>query len=536
MEPIKSQEERKKLNNRLRQRRWRERQRKIKQEKEKLNPTIIPPKEKLFNWCENRLKVPTGILKNKPYKIYPWQRRFLKAALKPDIMEAALSVSRKNGKSGLICALLLAYLKGPLNQKNWRCVVTSMTGALAGELKEQIQQTAEASDLSIEVKGSPPPGYIIGDNGAKVNFLAADKATGHAIGADIALIDEAGLMRENQRGLWNAMLTSISGREGKFICISILGDGPMFKELRQRKAEKGVVWHEYCSELNDDYTDKNVWHKANPGLKNGIKSIKYMESMCARAQQTSSDLSFFRAYDLNAPQNPNKVLLLTYDQWQKCKKEYPERKGWCVIGVDLGGSTSMTAAAAYWPETGLLYVRGAYPGIPDIQIRAQKDGVGTRYERMIENGELKIYPGMRTTPVKHFLKDFLQDLRNEDIRCISADRYRQSEALDIYSELKIPYRLNWRAQSWAEQSDDVRAFQRAAIDGNIKCGNNLLLESAIMESALVFDPNGNSKLDRSEALGRIDAASASIIALGEGMREELRLKGNIGGNYFGIVE
>ena len=46
-----------------------------------------------------------------------------------------LSVARKNGKSGVIAAVLLAHLAGPLNRPEWRGIVTSMTGELAKELE-----------------------------------------------------------------------------------------------------------------------------------------------------------------------------------------------------------------------------------------------------------------------------------------------------------------------------------------------------------------------------------------------------------------
>ena len=83
------------------------------------------------DWAESRLTIPTGPLRGQPFKIADWQRQFLVDALAPGIREAGLSVARKNGKSGLIAALLLAYLVGPLNSTLWRGIVVSETGLLA---------------------------------------------------------------------------------------------------------------------------------------------------------------------------------------------------------------------------------------------------------------------------------------------------------------------------------------------------------------------------------------------------------------------
>ena len=132
----------------------------------------------------------------------------------------------KNGKSGLIAALALAYLVGPLNATLWRGIVVSLTGILAGELRDAIELTANASGLSgITVKKYPPPGTIEGLNQASLSILASDRATGHAVGADLAILDEAGLLQENNRDLWNAVLSSTSGRDGRMLSISIQGMG-----------------------------------------------------------------------------------------------------------------------------------------------------------------------------------------------------------------------------------------------------------------------------------------------------------------------
>ena len=88
-----------------------------------------------------------------------------------------------------------------------------MTGLLAKELRDAMELTAEVSGLTgLELKRSPPPGILHGRRKSQVRFLAADRATGHAIGADFALIDEAGLLQENKRELWNALTSSISVR------------------------------------------------------------------------------------------------------------------------------------------------------------------------------------------------------------------------------------------------------------------------------------------------------------------------------------
>ena len=92
-------------------------------------------------------------------------------------------------------------------------------------------------------------------------------------------------------------------------------------------------------------------------------------------------------------------MLVPLDVWRRCSREpLPEREGPCFVGFDLGGSTSMTAGAAYWPEVGRLQVWGAFGNEPGLSARGEADGVGLRYERMAARGELRTWPG-RVTPV-----------------------------------------------------------------------------------------------------------------------------------------
>ena len=494
-------------------------------------PAAIPTGDPIA-WIQNTLVVPSGPLRGRPFALGEWQRRFIREAMQPGIREAALCVARKNGKTALVAAIVLAHLAGPWCRGDWRGIVASLNADLAIELRNAVMLTAELSGVMVTLQKSPRPGAVIGLNGAAVQFLATDRGTGHAKGADLAIIDEAGLMQEGQRETWNAMLSSTSGRDGRLMLISILGDGPMMAELRGRADDATVCWHGYTTTATDDPSDPDTWAKANPGLADGIKSTDYMRDMARRAVANPADMAAFRAYDLNAPQDPGRVMLVTMDQFEAARREPPPRTGDCVVGVDLGGSSSMTAAAAYWWESGRLEVCAALPGVPDLRARAMADGVGNRYERMVERGELTVYPGVRVTPVAPFLSDFLGRLDGAPV-AIVADRYRQAEAEDVYAAVGYRGRLVWRGQGWMDASADVRAFQRAVIDTRLRVGDNLLLESAIMESALAIDPAGNAKLDKARARGRIDAASASVLAVGEA--ERVMARPTAAARYRGLV-
>ncbi|MDD9990380.1 MAG: hypothetical protein OXP75_01125 [Rhodospirillales bacterium] len=472
-------------------------------------------------WIEDTLKVPNGPLAGRPFRVEGWQAEWLHEAFADGVREAGMSVARKNGKSGFIAAVLLAGLLGPMNRRDWRGVVTSMTGFLAAELRDAILSTAKASNLfdRISLYKAPPPGRIIGRRGARLDFLAADKATGHAIGCDLALLDEAGLMQENQRALWNAIFSSVSGRDGRFWAISIQGTGPMFAEMEKRAGSPSLHWRKWSAPLECEIDDEDAWHAANPGLIGGIKSRDYMRDAAERARGASGNEMYFRQYDLNQPVDAERQVIVQVRDYRACiAEDAPDLAGDIVLGIDLGGSVSMTCAAAYSLETKRLKTWGAFGDDPPLSKRAKSDRMGSLYDRMVREGELRLYPG-RITPVIPFLEQVFAEIAGKGrVIAIGADRHRKEEARTAFDTANISYvPVKWRGQgasATADGSHDVRAFQRAIFDKRICTPGSTMLESAIASSVLRFDKAGNPAIDKAANNARIDALSASVIALG----------------------
>ena len=451
--------------------------------------TAQDPAAAVAAWATATLQVPAGLLRGQPFALGDWQVDWLRGALAPGIREAGLSVARKNGKSGLVAALVLAHLVGPLRRPAWRAVVCSLTGNLAKELRRQVEEIARASGLydaeaaaasrpptgdRIASYQTPQPGRIVGPDG-DVTCLAADKATGHAVGADLAIVDEAGLLQEKHRDLWNAMQSCMSGRAGRLLAISIRGDGPMFTELAARQADPAVHWVEYAAPDGGALDDPATWAAANPGLASGIKSLEHMQDRARAVAASPLDQASFRAHDLNLPQSPSRELLCDPEDWHRCEvasaADLPPRDGSCIVGFDLGYNESMSAVAAYWPGTCRFEVWVAFPEIPDLVTRGRADGIGGLYVQMHERGELRLYPG-RVVPVGAFFADVARAL------------------------------------------DDVRAFHRAVLQGEMRGVESLVMRQAILETDIKRTAMGHPRLGRHRTRGRIDAVAAAILAVG----------------------
>ena len=72
-----------------------------------------------------RLPITQGEGIGQPMRLYPWERRFIRGALAPDVEESALSVGRGCGKTVLVSALACAALDGPLSARRGETVIVA---------------------------------------------------------------------------------------------------------------------------------------------------------------------------------------------------------------------------------------------------------------------------------------------------------------------------------------------------------------------------------------------------------------------------
>ena len=439
---------------------------------------------------------------------------FICAAL--DHEESLLCIGRKNGKSAAVAALILAHLCGPLRRPGWRCGIASINAAKAGELWRQAKDIADASGLRLEALKAPQK--RLRSPAGEVEILPATDSAGAAASYDEAIVDELGLLAEKNREFVASMRSSVSAKRGRFLALTIHGSGPFVPEILARAGAPGLAIHHYHAPPGCALDDEAAWLAANPGL-GSIKSRAYMASEAARAAATPADQAFFRAHDLNMPGKAGRAMIVGAEQWAACANaEQPPRRGECTVGFDLGGSSSMTAASLYWPESGRLESYGAFPGTPDLSARGVLDGVGSRYERMRERGELVTYPG-RVTPVSAFLTDLFDRVDLHTVAGAAADRYRKAEALQAMDDAGVNVPVEWRPMGSGPQgSFDIRCFQRAVLERRLFPGDSLLLESAVSDSAIREDGNGNPALERGRSRGRIDALASSVLSVGLGER------------------
>lgn len=477
-----------------------------------------------------RLHIPEGPHAGNRLRLAPFQKQFVRGALAPATNVACLSIGRGNAKTALSAGVALGALIGEWDtQPNREILIAARTrdqarvawnfvAGLSHSLSEDVQRGLtfrRAPRLEIEYDGD--------GGGHIVKVIAADGKSALGSAPTLCLMDERGhWQRDKGDELEHALLSGLGKRGGKALIISTCApdDSHPFSKWLDEGAE-GVYRQEHRPSPGLPADDVESLLIANPGAEHGIgSSLEWLRAAARRAiMRGGSSLTSFRLYNRNERvSGETRDMLLRVDEWLNCESaELPPRQGPVVIGIDLGGSASMSAAAFYWPETGRLECLGCFPSRPSLADRGAGDGCGNRYVEMQSRGELSTL-GEMTVPVATWLVDTLRHVDGQLIAALVADRYKQSELGEAIGRAGIRAPIIWRGQGFRDGGEDCERFRRACFDGRVKSAPSLLLRSAFADAVTLRDPANNLKLAKARSNGRIDAAAATVLAVAEGMR------------------
>lgn len=476
------------------------------------------------------LRIPEGPLAGQQLRLAPFQKQFVDGALAPQNDTAVLSVGRGNAKSALSSGLALGALLGIWDGQPRRDIIiaarTRDQARVAWQFAEGFSQSLpEEMQKRLTFRRSPRLEIAYEDDGGEhvLRAIAADGKSALGTAPNMVLMDERGHWSiDKGDALEHALMTGLGKRGGRALLISTSAPDdahPFSRWIDEPPAGCHVQEHRPAPGLPAD--DEPSLLIANPGAQHGVgASLEWLKASADRAiARGGSSLSAFRLLNRNERvSGENRDVLLTLDQWLACESEpLPAASGPLIIGLDLGGSASMTAVAFYWPETGRFEAHGWFPSIPGLADRGAADGVGGRYEIMKDSGELSTL-GERTVPVRAWVADVMTRAQGFQVAALVCDRYKQAEFSEALQAEGVSVPVVWRGMGFRDGGEDVERFRRAAFDRKIVSEESLLVRSAMADAVCLRDPAGNAKLAKARSLGRIDAASAAVLAIGEGMR------------------
>lgn len=470
--------------------------------------------------------VPDGAHVGQPLVLDQFQKDFIRAIYDnpAGTRRAILSVSRKNGKSGLIAGLLLAHLVGPEAKQNSQLVSGAMSrdqAALVFNLAAKMVQLSPK--LTPIVRIVPSGKRLLGlPLNTEYKALAADGKTAHGLSPVLAILDEIGQVRGPQSDFVDAITTSQGAHEAPLliaISTQAANDADLLSQwIDDARASKDprIVCQVYEAPAGCDLLDEAAWKAANPAL-GTFRSLDDLREQLTQARRMPSMENTARNLLLN--QRVSTVSsFVSPDVWKSCAGRVLPFDGPVFAGLDLSARTDLTALVIVGQVDGVWHVVPHF-WTPEIGLadRARRDRAP--YDVWARQGLLHTTPGA-TVDYEHVAQDMAALLSELDVQAVAYDRWRiellRKELDKIGADLPL---VEW-GQGFKDMAPALDALEAELLNGRIAHGGHPVLTMCAANAVVTKDPTGARKLDKAKATGRIDGLQALAMAMGAASRAE----------------
>lgn len=483
------------------------------------------------------LTVPSGEGAGQPFVLRAWQKRFIRDVYEPRrsdarrmVRRAVLSIARKNGKSALVAALVLAHLVGPEAIRNgeiYSAATEREQAAIVFKVAAQMVRADPELLALVKVVDSTKT-MVCFHNGSVYRAISAEAGSKHGLNPSVVIYDE--LAQARTRELYDVLDTAMGARlEPLFITISTQSNDPqhILSQLIDdglRADDPTTVTHLYAVPDDAEIWDERNWKIANPAL-GDFRSLEDMRTQAERARRMPSFEAPFRNLYLNMrvdAQSP----LIPRAEWVTCQvNDARIRPGERVyLGLDLSATTDLTALVAVTADGGDRVA--AWFWKPGDLVKQHADRDRAPYDEWVRRGHIEAPPG-RAVDYGFIARRIAEIVADHDVVALAYDRWRieallrelQSVGVDAYVDGKEPPRAGalrlvpW-GQGFRDMAPAIDALEISVLERTFEHDGNPVLTMCFANAVAISDPSGNRKLDKSATRFRIDGAVACAMAIG----------------------
>ena len=476
---------------------------------------------RVIAFIEKHCFTPDGQHVGKPLLLAEFQKKFIRDVYDnpAGTRRAILSVSRKNGKSGLIAGLLLCHLVGPEAKQNSQLCSGAMSrdqAALVFNLASKMVQLSPK--LSAIVRIIPSGKRLLGlPLNTEYRALAADGKTAMGLSPVFAVLDEIGQVRGPQSDFIDAITTS-QGAHAEPLLIAIstqaANDADLLSQwIDDATASKDprIVCHVYEGKKGCDLMDESAWAAANPAL-DIFRSLDDLREQLTQALRMPSMENSARNLLLNqriSTMSP----FISPGVWQSCAGAVlPFGDAPVFCGLDLSARCDLTALVIIGRIAGVWHVVPHF-WTPEVGLSDRSKRDRAAYDVWARQGYLHTTPGA-TVDYEYVAQDIATLLSGLNVQAIAYDRWRidlmKKEFDKIGCDLPL---VNW-GQGFKDMGVALDALEAELLNARVAHGGHPVLTMCAANAIVVKDPAGSRKLDKSKTTGRIDGLQAMAQAFG----------------------
>jgi phage terminase large subunit-like protein len=476
--------------------------------------------ERVIAFIEAYCRTPEGAAVGEPLVLADFQKRFIRDVYDNPrgTRRAFLSLARKNGKTGLIAALLLAHLVGPEAKHNTQIVSGAMSREQAALVFNLAAKMVQLNPKLQELVRIVPSGKRLIGLPLNVTYqaLAADGKTAHGLSPVLAILDEIGQVRGPQSDFIDAITTS-QGAHAAPLLLAISTQAASDADLlsvwlddAMKSEDSRIVCHLYAAPEGAELLDEEAWKAANPAL--GIfRSLDDLREQMVQAVRMPSMENTVRNLLLNQRVSTD-APFVSPDVWKSCAAAPLPFDGPVYGGLDLSSRHDLTAFVLVGQVGGVWQVQPYFwTPAKGLEERARRDRAP--YDVWARQGHLRTTPGA-SVDYEHVAHDIAELLDGLDLHALAFDRWRIDHFRKELDRIGLTLPLVPFGQGFKDMSPALDALEAELLNGRLAHGAQPVLTMCAAAATTTKDPAGNRKLDKSRATGRIDGMVALTMALG----------------------
>jgi phage terminase large subunit-like protein len=470
--------------------------------------------------------VPEGADVGKPIILRPWQKEILTEIFNNPhkTRRAILSFGRKNGKSALLACILLLFLAGPEAQHNSQIYSSANSreqAALIFGLAAKMVRMSEALSSVITIRDTAKQ-LVCSELGTMYRALSAEASTAMGLSPKLILHDELSQVRGPNSALYDALETATAAQKDP-LSIIISTQAPTDNDLLSTLIDDAKAGHDpqtllflYTAPMDADPFSEETIKLANPAYGDFQNSAEVL-SMAHIAERMSSAESSYRNLVLNQRIETSSPFV-SHAVWRACGNPPKPLQGLKVYGgLDLSAVNDLTALVLIGQSETKWHVHPTF-WLPaeGLRERARTDRVP--YDVWQKEGYLEATPGKSVDYeyVALWLKQLFQDEQLDIVR-IGFDPWKfqalKQWLLKVgFSEQDVERHFVEVGQGYKSMTPALRTLEGELLNGRVAHGMHPVLSMCAENAVVVHDPAGNSKLDKSKSIRRIDGMVALAIS------------------------